>query len=172
MPVFKIISNIFFIFIGLVAIILVVSIFPVTGNYKVLIVQSGSMQPTIKTGSLIISKPESMYEVGDIITFRYGKTTITHRVYEKKEIDNQTSYVTKGDANNASDKNEISSSDIVGKVFFHMPYLGYAVDTAKKPLGFMLVVVLPALIIIFDEAKNIFQEIKKIRAKKKQTKLS
>lgn len=167
MPIFKIIYNIFFVMVGIIAILLVISIFPITGNYKVLIVQSGSMQPALKTGSLIVARPMSEYAVGAIVTYKYGQDLITHRIVEKKMVNNRVSYVTKGDGNKASDKNDITAKDIAGQVFLTVPYLGYAVDTAKKPWGFALIVVLPALIIIFDEVKKIWQEIKKIRARKK-----
>ncbi|HOY56102.1 MAG TPA: signal peptidase I [bacterium] len=166
MFVFKIIYNAFLVFIGLVALFLVISIFPITGNYKVLVVKSGSMQPAIKTGSLVVSRPVDTYTVGDIITFRYGATSITHRIQEKNLINGRLSYVTKGDANKGSDRNEILSEEIIGRVFLSVPYLGYAIDTAKKPWGFALIIVLPALIIVTDEIAKIFQEIKKLRIKK------
>lgn len=159
----KIISYIFFTLIGLFVLLLIISTFPLPGNYKVLIVRSGSMQPAIQTGSLIFSRPADDYAVGDIITYRYGRASITHRIDEKKDDNGQISYITKGDANNSSDKNKITASEIIGRVFLTVPYLGYAVDTVKKPWGFILIVVLPALLIIYDEAIKIFQEIKKIK---------
>ncbi|HPA25480.1 MAG TPA: signal peptidase I [bacterium] len=166
MSVFKIIYNAFLVFIILIALLLVISIFPITGNYKVLVVKSGSMEPAIKTGSLVVSRPAETYAVGDIITFRYGETSITHRIQEKNLVNGGLNYVTKGDANKGSDRNEILPNEIIGRVCLTVPYLGYAIDTAKKPWGFILIVILPALIIVYDEIKKIFQEVKRLRLEK------
>lgn len=166
MPLFKIIYNLFLCCIGLITVLLIISIFPITGNYKVLVVQSGSMAPAIKTGSMVVSRPAKEYEVGQIITFHFGKTFITHRVFDKRIQNGQTVYVTKGDANKGSDKNELLAKEIVGRVFLHIPYVGYAVDMAKKPLGFILIIVVPALILIYDETRKILEEVKKMRAQK------
>jgi len=159
----KIIYSIFIAFIVLVALLLIVSVLPITGNYKVMTVISGSMQPVIKMGSTVVVKPVSDYKIGDIITFGpYSKTKAptTHRIYDVKVVDSQPVYITKGDANNAPDAREIRKSDIVGKVLFSVPYMGYAVEFAKKPIGFALIIIVPATVIIYDEAKNIYEEIK------------
>ena len=49
---------------------------------------------------------------------------------------------------------------------FTVPYLGYVLDFAKRPIGFVLLVGVPALIIIFDEIGKIIREIKLMRRKK------
>ena len=172
MKVLKIIYYIFIACIALIALLLVFSIFPITGNYKVLIVQSGSMAPAIKTGSVVIVKPVSDYKIGDVITFGQAtktKAPTSHRIYDIKVVDGQPVYITKGDANNAPDAKEISKSEIIGKSLFDVPYAGYAVDAAKKPLGFALIIVVPAAIIIFDEGKKIIGEIKKMRKNKAES---
>lgn len=163
MKIFKIIYYIFLVFIVAVALLLIVSVFPITGNYKLMIVQSGSMEPAIKMGSIVVVKPASEYKVGDIITFgpvTKTKAPTSHRIYDIKVVDGNPVYITKGDANNAPDQREITKREIIGKVLFDVPYLGFAVEFAKKPLGFALIIIIPAAIIIFDEIKNIFQEMK------------
>lgn len=165
---FKLIYNLFIAFVILVAICLAGSMLPISENYKIMIVQSGSMAPAIKTGSIVIIKPSPDYKAGDIITFGpYSKTKVptTHRIVEIKEENGQTSYITKGDANNAPDDRKISKKDIIGKVLFDIPYLGYIVDSAKKPIGFTFLIIIPAAIIIYDEMRNIWQEIAKIKKK-------
>jgi len=163
MKIFKFIYYIFIAFIVAVALLLIVSVFPITGNYKIMIVQSGSMEPAIRQGSVVIVKPASDYKIGDVITFGpYSKTKAptSHRIYDIKVVDGQPVYITKGDVNNAPDTREIQKKDIIGKVLFDVPYIGYAVNFAKKPLGFGLIIIVPAALIIFDEIKNIFKEIK------------
>ncbi len=168
MKIYKIISNLFFGLIGLIALLLIITIFPITGNYKFFIVESGSMNPAIKTGSIVIVKPNSQYKLGDIITFGANKNKVptTHRIYEIKNDNGRISYITKGDANNAPDLNIVKSGSIIGKVLFSVPFVGYAVASAKTPWGFGLIIGLPAVIIIGDELKKIFLELKKMRKKK------
>jgi len=164
MKVFKVIYAIFVAFIILIALLLIFSVLPITGNYKVMTVISGSMAPAIKMGSVVIVKPVDEYKIGDVITFGpYSKTKAptTHRIYDIKVTGGEPIYITKGDANNAPDQREISQREIVGKVLFSVPYFGYAVDFAKKPMGFALIIIVPAAIIIIDEIKKIYGEIRK-----------
>ena len=122
------------------------------------------MEPVLKTGSIVVVKPAPDYRTGDIITFAsYGGTKIptTHRIQEIQGQGDQAVYITKGDADNAADRETVKRSDIVGKVLFDVPFAGYAVGAAKKPLGFALIVIVPAAIVIFDEATKIYAELKK-----------
>jgi len=171
MKIFKIIYYIVIAFIGIVAILLVVSVLPITGNYKVMIVQSGSMAPEIKMGSIVIVKPADDYKIDEVITFTNPKTpdkTTTHRIHDIKVIGGEPSYITKGDSNNAPDQREVSKREIVGKVLTDIPYLGFVVDFAKKPVGFSLIIIIPAAVIIFDEARKIYGEIKKKKSKTRE----
>ncbi|MFA6314892.1 MAG: signal peptidase I [Candidatus Paceibacterota bacterium] len=166
MKFIKTIYYIFIVCIVAVAILLLVSIFPITGNYKILVVQSGSMEPSIHTGSVVVVKPISDYKVGDIITFGPNtKTQIptTHRITEVRVQEGQMVYRTRGDANNGEDLKEVSMSEIIGKVYFSVPYVGYIIDFVKKPIGLILVVVLPAIFIIYDEVRKIIKEARKIK---------
>jgi len=156
-------------FIGIIAVLLIVSAFPITGNFKVKIVQSGSMQPEIKMGSIVAIKPVDDYKIGDVITFQIAKNKdpITHRIHDIKIVGGELRYITKGDVNNAPDQREISPREIIGKVLFSVPYLGYVIDFAQKPIGFSLIIILPAIAIIYDEVKKIWREISKLKNKKK-----
>ena len=162
--IFKYIYYVFIVFIVAVAALLIVSILPITGNYKIMTVISGSMAPAIKQGSVVIVKPENDYKIGDVITFgpvSKTKAPTSHRIYDVKVNEGNIIYITKGDANNAPDAREISKNEVLGKVLFSVPYIGYAVNFAKQPLGFALIIIIPAAIIIFDEIKNIYAEVKK-----------
>jgi signal peptidase len=167
----KIIYWVFVGFIVAIALLLIISVLPITGNYKVMIVQSGSMVPAIKMGSVVIVKPVSDYEIGDVITFGPYSTTkapTTHRIYDINIEGGQPVYITKGDANNAPDTREIQEKDILGKALFSVPYFGYAVDFAKKPIGFALIIIVPTAIIVGDEIRKIIYEIKKKKKSKNQ----
>jgi signal peptidase len=169
--IFKAIYYIVFTFIILIAVLLIVSILPITGNIKFMTVLSGSMEPTIKTGSIILTKPIGDYKIGDIITFGPTTKTIpptTHRIAEIKVVGGQPIYITKGDANNSADSREIQKSDILGKMIVRIPYLGYVIDFVRKPIGFVLIIIIPAVVIINDEIRKIWKEIKKFKNKKKE----
>lgn len=148
-----------------VALLLATSFFPITG-VKILTVLSGSMEPTISAGSIVVVRRATNYEVGEIVTFGIdAKTQIptTHRIAEVRVEDGQMVYKTKGDANNAEDIREISTKDIVGKMYFAVPYAGYLVDFVRKPVGLLLIIVLPAIFIIYDEIRKIVREVKRIK---------
>lgn len=155
----------------IVALLLVATMVPFGGGLKMKVVKSGSMEPAIHTGGIILIKPSSEYVVGDIITFGLDtKTQIptTHRVVA---VSGELSpvYTTKGDANDANDPSNTRLADIHGKVILTVPYLGYILDFARKPLGFVLIVGVPAILIILEEIGKIIRELKSMREKKKAT---
>jgi signal peptidase len=169
----KVFSNtIYYLFITaiiVIALLLLATLVPIPGNFKVKVVKSGSMEPAIKTGGLVVIRPEESYGVGDIVTFgKDTKTQIptTHRIVAISGEGSQRTFVTKGDANNAEDPTVTRLADIHGKVLFSIPYMGYVLDFAKRPLGFILLVGVPALVIIVEEIMKIIREIKVIRRKK------
>ena len=124
---------------------------------KFYVVQSGSMEPAIKTGSLVLSLPSPTYANGDIVTFRgSGNKLITHRIGARlfpEGINAEPVYLTSGDANDGFDKLKLNNEKIVGKVIFFVPYLGYFADFAKEPYGFILFVIVPATILVYEELK-------------------
>lgn len=126
---------------------------------KIFLVSSGSMEPAIKTGSLVFTQPRSVYLVGDIITFKSdskSKTTTTHRIVA------QGGGVVKtiGDANQSPDSKLIPVSQILGKVIYTLPYIGYLAGFIQTPQGFILFVIVPATILVYEELKGLFLEIK------------
>ncbi len=168
---FKIIYYLFFTLVTFVALLLLLSIFPIKDNFQVKIVLSGSMEPAIHTGSIVVIKPEENYKEGDVITF--GKDTkkdipTTHRIVKIRAVEGKLLFTTKGDANDSGDSTEIRKNQIIGKVLFSVPYIGYILDTAKKPIGFAILVGVPVLVIVYDEVKKIYKEVKKMRAKKRE----
>lgn len=93
-------------------------------GYEVYNVVSGSMQPEIPIGSLILVKPaepETIKE-GEVIAFMSEDSVITHRVVANKVIEGK--FTTKGDANEKEDMNDVPYGAVIGKVTFHCPLLG------------------------------------------------
>ena len=101
----------------LIIILVIVAMLPLTipkiMGYQTYDVVSGSMEPEIPVGSLVLVKPASPsdIEVNDVIAFtsdKDGGAVITHRVIE---IDKDgASFITKGDANEQKDMNPVASA--------------------------------------------------------------
>lgn len=129
-------------------------------GYDVRIVQSGSMEPAIGTGSVVIIAERERYQVGDIVTFggddARDQLPTTHRIIEDRLQDGELVFVTQGDANESPDADPLRPEDIRGAVIFDIPYLGFVLDFARQPLGFALLIGIPAAFIVFEEASNIF----------------
>lgn len=161
--VFKILINIILGLLVLLGLFVIFSAIPFPGNFKVFVDQTGSMEPAIHTGSLVFVRPEASYKVGDIITRRTTdpKVTITHRIYAETKVGKAIQYETKGDANNAPDPEKFFGSDIIGKEVLAIPYVGYPVGYAKTTPGLILLIVVPAVIIIYDEINKIKDEVRK-----------
>ncbi|MBM3272095.1 signal peptidase I [Candidatus Kaiserbacteria bacterium] len=145
-----------------VAVLFLASYLPIPGNIEVKIVKSGSMEPAIKTGSIVILRPAESYAVGDIITF--GEDTklripTTHRIAEVHGSGNATMFTTKGDANEEADPQPVPLSSVIGKVYAWAPYAGYVIDFARTPWGFTGLIGVPAALIIIDELFVLFGEV-------------
>ncbi|WRS27714.1 signal peptidase I [Oscillospiraceae bacterium MB08-C2-2] len=88
-------------------------------------VLTGSMEPALPVGSLIVVRPveKENIAVGDIITFYAsgGNEVVTHRALEVTA----DSIITQGDANNTPDPSPVNYNHIKGKLFVAIPLLGY-----------------------------------------------
>ena len=97
-------------------------------GFKPYAVLSGSMTPEYPVGSIVYTKhcePNEIRE-GDVITFMKNETTVvTHRVVSVEDNDNGLCFVTKGDANADNDAGAVHEKNVIGKVAFSIPLLGY-----------------------------------------------
>lgn len=124
-------------------------------NYAPMKVLSGSMEPKIKVGDLVIAKKidPSKIKEGDVITYKIKDTTyVTHRVIEVLNNNNSILFKTKGDANNVEDKDLVFGESLVGKLVLRIPKFGYFIDFVTKPLGFIVLFLVPTIILIGKEA--------------------
>ena len=118
-------------------------------------VLTGSMEPTYPTGSLIDVKSVNAQElrVNDVITFSLTPGVIaTHRIVEVVQDENNPSILrfrTKGDANNDVDASLVSAGNIVGKVAFSVPGLGYLASYIQQPPGIYVAILVGGLMIAF-----------------------
>ena len=132
---------------------------PRFGSWRFDAVLSGSMEPALSVGGVVVAKPvqPSDIGIGDIITFHSGETLVTHRIVEMINGQGQVSFITKGDANEEPDLSPVAAENVVGKVVFKMPFLGYLTSFVKTRLGLITTIFIPGLGIIILELKNMWQ---------------
>lgn len=125
-------------------------------------VLSGSMEPALPTGSILVNRPVSFNEihVGDIITFTDSARSsfITHRVIAIDRL-NGPVFTTKGDANTVEDPFAVPAENVVGKVVVQIPFLGYILNFMQTPLGIILTLVIPGVLVIGLELREIWDSI-------------
>lgn len=124
-------------------------------NFAPMKVLSGSMEPEIKVGDMIIAKKiePCLIEEGDVISYRMNnKVNVTHRVLEVFNEEDKVSFKTKGDANNIEDGELVSGDNVIGKLVFRLPKVGYFIDFMTKPLGFLALFILPVTILLGSQA--------------------
>jgi signal peptidase I len=149
----RLLSYLGFAFAGLALIaLLLLTIGPLVLPYKTLTVYSGSMEPTIHTGSVIVDLPVAAKDVkvGDIITFQKpsdATVLITHRVVAVESGPGGLSFITKGDANPASDSWRVPASGNGYKFWFSIPSIGFLLAWLQSPLGRILFLVIPAILL-------------------------
>jgi signal peptidase len=155
-------TSILVIFLGIIVISFL--IVPITqGRMHLLTVLSGSMEPNIQTGDVVVScfVDVAGIQEGDVITFRYDDEEdpylcFTHRVIAIVEENGSMMYQTKGDANEAADLRLVKPSEVIGKVTMTLPYLGYLSNFARSRTGYIVFLILPACLIIINEARRIY----------------
>jgi signal peptidase len=129
-------------------------------GWRVDAVFTGSMEPALRVGSVVITGPVKADEisVGDIVTFYDPETKnlTSHRV---TAVHGSPSlfFQTKGDANEDIDMVAVPAANVVGRVCFHIPRLGYVTQFVKTRLGLVLTLCLPGLIVILLEMRNIWR---------------
>lgn len=137
---------------------------PTVLDYKVLSVLSGSMEPAISTGDVIIVeplKPEQEIREGDVITFRAPDAPdmlITHRVIGIVSVNGEpAAYVTKGDANDAPDLTPVQRFQIVGIQRWRIRYYGYLTQFMQTKTGVISLVIVPGVLLMALEVRKIIQ---------------
>ncbi len=131
----------------------------------VVVVESGSMEPTIYRGDLLIVRGIPASEIrngtiedmdGDIIVFdaqgvwsNPPAEPIVHRVVDKKFEDGIWQFRTKGDNNLLTDQGWVPEDNIFGVVVFKIPWLGWVkIFLTESGLLIPLLIIISALLII------------------------
>lgn len=144
-------------------------------KYNAYVVLTASMIPTIPVNDVVITKKVELSELkeGDIITFistdpRFPGITITHRI-KNIFIDQTTGeyeYETKGDNNNAPDFTHVKGANVLGKVIFKIPKLGYIQRFLATQGGWIIVILIPCLAILSYDIVKLIKTVGKKKTKK------
>ena len=141
------------------------------GGFMMFRVVTGSMEPTIQTGSLLLAKETDIEKVAvnDIICFRtqvaeiWGKI-VTHRVIGITETEAGSLLLeTKGDANLVADGYYVDSSNFIGKIIWHTgdgSFLADLLSLFTSKIGFLGCIALPVLLLAALILKNTVNNIR------------
>lgn len=136
----------------LAALALAIVVVPRVMGWVPLTILSGSMEPTIPTGSQVVVEPvegdedAQTLQIGDVVTFMPypdDPTLVTHRIVSRSVgTDGSVSFTTQGDANGAADPWELTATQLRGEVRYHVPYAGHVatlLDGNQKSTGIVAV---------------------------------
>jgi len=151
-------------FLTIVVLLMAVAVFTYVAphiGWRVNAVLSGSMEPALKVGSLVVTRPvePEKVKVGDIITFSpvsVGENMITHRV-TGVTVNSPVHFATRGDASDKPDPFMVPEQNLIGKICLHIPYWGHFAEFLKTPTGFVLSVVVPGIVVLAMYAVNIWR---------------
>ncbi len=104
-------------------------------GFKNFVVLSGSMEPKLKIGDIIIVRETQKIKEGDIISFKEKNSVVTHRIIKIINEDGEEFFQTKGDANSAIDIDLVKRDAIEGKYCFKIPFLGNLVLLLKNEMA-------------------------------------
>lgn len=143
-------------------------------GYQLKTVLSGSMDPTFKTGSIILVEKvteNNSLGKGEVITFKQDdQNVITHRIIEVIQQGETVLYRTKGDNNENVDTNPVMAENVEAKYSgVTIPYVGYFFNYASTSLGTALLLIIPGLLLIGYATWTILQGIKEVEAKTKKS---
>lgn len=136
---------------GIVCIVAAIAAFAL--NISLIMFKTGSMSPTIPTGSLAIVRliPASDIRIGDVTTVNRGEgqLPVTHRVVSTAPIGGGVySIVMKGDANDSPDSEPYEVTE-ARKVLWHAPGLAYAVAAIGQPKYMAGITIATAMLVVW-----------------------
>ena len=146
-------------------------------KFSVYTIVSESMEPTINVYDVIVNtkvnKPSDI-KPNDVITFTstwqvtYGMT-ITHRVVGTKQLDDgSTCFITRGDNNTQEDQACVKENNVISKVKAVIPGLGRIQAFLSTSLGWLMIIIVPALYIIVKDVLKLFKLSKEIKEENKE----
>ncbi len=122
-------------------------------GYRMYIIMSGSMEPTIHVKDAIITKQIDEPQNGDIIAFENGNMITVHRIIKVYTEGDNRLYQTKGDNNNADDPGLVQKTQVKGKVKYVLPFVGRTVLFLQS--HFIVLILAIGIIVIIIIARRL-----------------
>jgi signal peptidase len=124
--------------------------------------RSGSMTPTLEVGDVVVTEPIAPLaaRVGEIVTFRDPEGSgrlFSHRVQSVQPGGDVVHFVTRGDANTATERWSVPADGTVGRVLYRVPKIGYALVWAATPPGRIALIAIPALLLCWTALLRIWR---------------
>ncbi len=121
-------------------------------GFRSLVVVSGSMEPLLRPGDLVVDRMicPSDLRIGDVVTFRDptdAATLVTHRVRDVQLDGDIYAVTTKGDASNALQHWTIRADGRLGRVVLRIPVIGRPIFWGRSRLGVAGLLVVPAMLL-------------------------
>ena len=148
-----------FVMMACFGVVLSLVVVPSLLGYPAVTVQGGSMGDSLPGGSLALTRwaPADEVEAGDVIVIKHANATaVIHRVVTIEEQDGGFVVETKGDSNPTADPGYTVLNDRVAVHTYTIPYLGYAADFLRTPLGWTLFVLIPISVMCFRTLRDIW----------------
>ena len=125
-------------------------------GYKAFVISSGSMEPTLNIGDIVIIKETKQEQIskGNIITFRKDGYNITHRINDIIEKDGEKYYQTKGDKNTTTDADLVKYEEIEGVYVFKIDKIGSIITYAQNTTTIIIIVCVIYLIYRISAEKD------------------
>ena len=129
--------------------------------YEALVVRSGSMQPTIATGSIVIvNRAARSPTVGAVVSFReQDGTVVTHRIVG---IDGGR-FITRGDSNRSDDATHRPAASVYGTVVASVPLAGYLIHALQQPAAFLFLLFGSGGLLVISSLRTIHGELIRLR---------
>jgi signal peptidase len=111
------------------------------------------MTPFLNPGDVVAlnerAGPEEI-QIGDVIAFQVEgvDTPMTHRVAAISNGAEEITFRTRGDASREVDPWTVKPDQVLGRVIYSVPQLGYLTRLSRTPEGFALLVLLPAVAVL------------------------
>jgi len=140
--------------VAVVATFAVIGVPQLVGAEHSFVVLSGSMEPEISPGDVVLINdvPPEEIAVGETITFADGPRPTTHQVIDVVRDGDIHRFKTKGLANEDPDQGWVPAESVIGTVMLVIPYAGHVVMLANTRFGAALFLIIPGALLILNEA--------------------
>lgn len=158
------IKNIIISFVYVLVLIYLLIFIPSFWGHKPLVVISGSMEPTLKVGSLLYYHEQDLdkFNKDDILVYYTKHHTISHRLVER--VDGV--FITKGDANKSNDSIIVNDNQVLGKgTNWCIPFLGLYADFIYTHKYILFITVITLIIDLYFDYRRKKQEVTKYEEK-------